>query len=85
MENLDDMTVVVPVPQLVKVDYGDRKALVQIFFASKGDSWSRNTNWSTLPAPQSAQEEPLPYYGVTLNSNGRVSQLDLRNNNLSGK
>jgi hypothetical protein len=85
MENLDDDTAVAPVPLLVKVDYGDKKALVQIYFASKGDAWSRNTNWSTLPSPQAAQEEPLPYYGVTLNSNGRVVQLDLRNNNLSGK
>jgi len=54
----------------------ERAALTQIYNAAEGGNWTNSTNWLS--------NEPLnTWYGVTV-TNGRVTQLDLENNNLQG-
>ena len=55
----------------------DRAALTALYNATDGANWDDNTNWLS--------ERPLQYWkGVTINSEGRVIQLDLHYNELSG-
>ena len=55
----------------------DREALVALYNATGGDNWTNNTNWlTTAPIGQ--------WHGVTTNGNGRVTNLDLNGNQLSG-
>ena len=56
----------------------DRDALVALYNATDGDNWYDNTNWlSDAPLGQ--------WYGVTTDSDGRVTRVSLHVNNLSGK
>ena len=56
----------------------DRDALVALYNATDGDNWYDNTNWlSDAPLGQ--------WYGVTTDSDGRVTRVSLPVNNLSGK
>ena len=55
----------------------DRAALVELYNSTGGDNWADNTNWlSQRPIDQ--------WYGVEVDSNGRVTALDLNDNGLSG-
>ena len=55
----------------------DREALVALYNATGGDSWSNNRNWLT--------DQPLDdWYGVTTAWNGRVTRVELDSNSLSG-
>ena len=55
----------------------DREILVRLYEATDGPNWENNTNWLS--------EAPLnQWYGVTTNSGGRVSRLDLGFNGLHG-
>ena len=55
----------------------DRAALVALYNATGGASWTNNTNWlSSAPLGQ--------WYGVTTDGSGRVTELDLFENKLSG-
>ena len=55
----------------------DRAALVALYNATNGDEWEESGNWLS--------DEPIgEWYGVSTDDNGRVTGLDLRNNNLSG-
>ncbi|CBN75537.1 conserved unknown protein [Ectocarpus siliculosus] len=55
----------------------DRAALLALFIATNGPSWTTSTAWGTAA--------PLgEWYGVTVDDDGRVSQLELRENGLSG-
>ena len=55
----------------------DRDALVALYNATDGDNWYDNTNWlSDAPLGQ--------WYGVTTDSDGRVTRVSLHVNNLSG-
>ena len=54
-----------------------RAALVALYDATGGDNWTNNTNWKTA-VPLST------WRGVTTNSDGRVTQLYLSQNNLTG-
>ena len=55
----------------------DRAVLVEFYDATDGANWVDSTNWKT--------EAPLgEWFGVTTDTSGRVQQLDLRNNRLSG-
>ena len=55
----------------------DRDALVALYHATDGASWSSSANWLS--------DEPLgAWYGVTTNAGGQVVRLDLTNNQLSG-
>ena len=56
----------------------DRAALVTFYNATGGANWTFNTNWLS--------NEPLSEWrGVTTNDDGRVTELDLRNNQLTGE
>lgn len=56
----------------------DREALIALYNATGGDNWNRNDNWCS--------DKPLnEWYGVTTNyTTGRVSEISLPENNLSG-
>ena len=55
----------------------DREALTSLYNATGGADWTNNTNWLTnAPIGQ--------WYGVTTDANGRVTNLVLGNNQLSG-
>ena len=55
----------------------DRAALVEFYNATNGANWTNNTNWNS--------SEPLErWYGVSTDESGRVTALDLRNNQLTG-
>ena len=55
----------------------DRDVLVALYNATNGASWTRNDNWLS--------NRPLgEWYGVTTDANGRVTELDLTQNRLSG-
>ena len=58
-------------------DSEDRAALVALYDATDGARWWNNVNWLS--------DEPLgSWYGVTTDSNGRVTRLELRENELKG-
>ena len=55
----------------------DRAALEALYDATNGANWSRNDNWKT--------DEPLgQWFGVSTDSDGRVTRLELNENQLSG-
>ena len=55
----------------------DRAALEALYDATDGPSWNNNTNWKT--------SAPLGrWHGVTTDAGGRVTELDLAGNALSG-
>ena len=56
----------------------DRAALVALYEATDGPNWTNNTKWLS--------EAPLgEWYSVTTDSSGRVIELDLQGNQLSGE
>ena len=64
-------------PPSTTPDAGDLAVLTVLYNATDGANWDDNTNWLS--------EQPLQYWkGVTINSEGRVTQLDLFSNQLSG-
>ncbi len=55
----------------------DRDALVALYNATNGPNWTNNTNWLS--------DKPLgEWLGVTTDANGRVTDLNLFNNGISG-
>ena len=59
-------------------DLSGRAALVALYNATDGDNWYDNTNWLS--------DAPLgEWYGVDTNDNGRVVELELDDNNLTGE
>ena len=63
------ITVVVPEPQ--------REALEAFYNATGGANWTNNSNWLS--------DKPLgQWHGVTVNGQGQVTHLSLRDNGLSG-
>ena len=56
----------------------DRAALMALYDATGGDNWTDNTNWGT-------DEDLDDWYGVWTDSDGRVEQLVIRDNGLSGR
>ena len=55
----------------------NRAALVALYNATDGDNWNYNTNWLS-------DESIGEWYGVTTNEDGRVTDLWLSGNQLSG-
>ena len=56
----------------------DRAALVALYHATGGASWTDSTNWLS--------DRPIgEWYGVTTSSDGRVAELVLYNNQLTGR
>ncbi|CAM9644029.1 unnamed protein product [Ectocarpus fasciculatus] len=65
------------IPAPVRDARTDRAALMELFNATKGSSWKNNTGWGT--------SAPLgQWHGVKVDGTGRVTSLDLSQNNLSG-
>lgn len=56
----------------------DSLALVAFYIATTGFDWTNNNNWLSDSAIST-------WYGITLNDNGRVSKIELDENNLFGK
>ena len=56
----------------------DSLALVSLYNATGGPNWTNNTNWLS--------DRPLgEWYGVSTSAEGRVSNLNLRSNQLTGR
>ena len=65
------------VPAESRAQEDDRAALVAFYNATDGDSWTHNTNWlSSLPIGE--------WDGVVTDHDGRVTAIQLINNNLTG-
>ena len=62
-------------PQPSAVD--DRAALVAFYHATSGDNWDNNDNWLS-------EARLGEWYGVKTDDKGRVTDLDLHTNDLSG-
>ncbi len=58
----------------------DRLALVDLYNSTNGSSWINKTGWIV---PGTAGQSPCGWFGVTCTS-GRVSAINLGNNNLEG-
>lgn len=55
----------------------DRDILVALYEATGGENWVNKTNWCT--------DRPLnEWYGIEATSDGKVTDIDLRNNGLTG-
>ena len=60
------------------IPQSDRDVLIELYNATNGDGWHRNANWKS--------NKPISeWYGVTTDSSGRVTELDLSENALTGK
>lgn len=55
----------------------DRHALVALYNATDGPNWRNNSNWIT-------GADLSQWYGVNVNTQGRVVELSLKFNNLRG-
>ena len=69
----------VPAPVLVSGSVaGDRAALVAFYNTTGGPGWANNDNWLT--------EQPLEqWYGIETDENGRVANVELKENRLIGQ
>ncbi|WP_338767116.1 choice-of-anchor D domain-containing protein [Bernardetia sp. ABR2-2B] len=65
-----------------QVSIADYNALVALYNSTNGNSWTNNTNWNTSQTPASNTVDNS-WHGVTV-VGGRVTQLNLTNNNLVG-
>ncbi len=72
---MDAATVAARAAMLYSPDQ-DSVALVALYNATNGPDWTNNTGWTTGPLDT--------WYGITLNEAGRVTTIDLNNNNLTG-
>ena len=55
----------------------ERDTLIRLYYATLGDDWTNNTNWVT--------DAPLnEWHGVATDGDGRVTELTLDNNKLTG-
>ena len=61
----------------------DRAALRQFFNATGGTDWKNNKNW--LSTEDLFLFSFSDWHGISINSDGRVSELELCNNNLDGE
>ncbi|MDE2974349.1 MAG: hypothetical protein OXU64_06460 [Gemmatimonadota bacterium] len=67
----------VTVTQFRDFEYDDRAVLLKFYEATGGTGWRTNTNWAT--------DAPLDtWYGVKTDSQGKVTELDLGENSLTG-
>lgn len=56
---------------------GDRQGLVALYYKCNGRNWARSRNWLT--------DEPIENWdGVKIDHNGRLLELSMHRNNLSG-
>ena len=67
-----------PAPTRTPAVEMDRAALIALYQATGGPGWMDHSNW--------ASEAPLrQWYGVTINADGRVTELSLQENRLTGE
>ena len=67
-----------PTPEPAYSADTDRAALVALYNATAGANWTNNTSWLS--------DAPLEeWYGVTTDDDGRVTELDLFRNNMTGE
>ncbi len=67
-----------PTPTPRPASAADRAALEAFYTAAGGPDWSNNTNWLS--------DAPLgEWYGVAVDERGRVAELELEANGLSGE
>ena len=57
---------------------GDRAALVALYNATDGPNWTNSANWLS-------DRHIRDWYGVTTDRNGRVTEIELRDNGLIGE
>ena len=55
----------------------DRAALVDLYNSTNGPGWTNKTNWLQ-------GDSPCNWFGVTCDGNGRVTKLNMVNNNMTG-
>ena len=55
----------------------EKAALISLYDALAGDSWTNKTNWKS-------DKQVSEWFGVTVNSDGFITKLKLSSNNLSG-
>ncbi len=63
-------------PIFAQVNEDDSIRLVTFYERTNGDNWNNNQGWLTA--------EVSEWYGITVNEEGRVSMMQLSNNQLSG-
>ncbi|MCY4600682.1 MAG: hypothetical protein OXF27_12290 [Acidobacteria bacterium] len=73
-----DQTMDVTVRGASTASQTDREVLVALYNATGGDDWTDNTNWKTTASIDT-------WHGVTTNESGRVTRLDLWENEMTGK
>ena len=83
MQNFTRLWLVLPAVLLLSVAVPasaqdtDKDALVALYTATDGANWTTKTNWT--------REEPLSsWHGVTVDGDGRVTDLELSDNGLNG-
>ena len=69
---------VIPDRSVVNCVNVDREALVALYHATDGPNWTDSAGWLT-------DRLLTDWFGVTADSNGIVSEIDLPSNNLSGR
>ena len=58
-------------------EWSDRATLVELYNTTDGSNWVNNTNWLS--------DRPLEeWHGITTDADGRVTELNLPDNQLSG-
>ena len=65
------------IAECVELDTDALVALVGLYTSTGGKNWINNENWLS-------QAPLVAWYGVTTDGNGRVTELDLSDNNLNG-
>ena len=65
-------------PRDVSMASPDREVVVSLYNATDGPNWANNTNWLS-------DRPPGEWHGVTIDADGRVTRLNLSNNQLSGE
>jgi len=74
-----DLKQTIKITQKGAIDYEsiERAALIELYKATGGDNWGKNTNWCS--------DKPLrEWYGIIVNQKGRVREIYLGRNNLVG-
>ena len=62
----------------------ERAALITLYNATGGEDWTNKTNWRSYE-PEIGPVRPLSdWYGVTTDADGKVTKLELEDNNLTG-
>ena len=78
--SLSLLLLAVPGTQAQSVDENDRAALKALYTATDGANWTTRTGWDAIDTATDLGT----LHGVSVNTSGRVTRIDLRSNNLTG-